>query len=139
MIIVSNIFGEAEPIFGGARLPIDLEMITRDCGLCHEMLEVGRVDRLAVGTMVVLPFDVNLLPQLGTRHTLGERLGTRVSFDRMHGRHSSWVSGKRFDRAGASPHQSSAVASPYRSGNRSTLMTKIKTFVTYLKYPVVPL
>jgi hypothetical protein len=125
---------------GRARLPNDLEVTNRDCVSCNEMLEIGRLARRAVRTRIVQLLDVSLLPRFGPWHTLGERLGARVSFGRMHGSHSSWVPGNRLGRSGASPHQSSGVASPYRCSDwASSLMTITKTFVPYFNYPIVPL
>jgi len=115
--------------FGGARLPNGLEMINRDYGLYDQIVGVGRIARRAVGTNVRQLFYPVLFAHLGTSslqtwHTLGQRLGARLGSDQVLGPCTSWISGEYLCRSGASPHQ-------------STLMTKIKTFVPYFRYPVV--
>ena len=128
MMMVSN-------IFGGARLPNDLEMINRANGLCNRIVRVRRLARRAVGTSTVQLFDLDSLRQLRgctfQTQTLGQRLGGRFGLCHVQRSHMSWVSTFRRSRSGASPHQSSGGASP--------LMTKIKTFVTYFKHPIVSL
>ena len=136
MMTASDIFGGAEPMFGGARLPNGLEMINRDCDLYDQIVGVGRIARRAVGANVRQLFYRSLfaqseIPSLQTWHTMGRRLGVRFGSDQVQRQHSSKISGKPGSRSGASPHQSSAGASP--------LMTKIKTFVPYFRYPIVSL
>jgi hypothetical protein len=129
MMTESNIFGEPEPIFGGATLPNDLEMTNREYGWCNQIVRVLRLTRRAVGTGVRQLFRLNLFAQLETLSlqvwpTLGQRLGAPTGFDQTQGQHPSRISRKPGNRSGASPHQ-------------STLMTKTKTFVPYFRYPIV--
>jgi hypothetical protein len=131
MMMASNIFGGAGPIFGRARLPIGEKVFQKSRINAAVSRDRKRLARPAVGTGIVQRFEPNLAPRFGTWHTLGQRLGACFSFDRLPEIHSSWVSGKRLGRSGASPYQCSDGASP--------LMTNTETFVPYFKYLVIPL
>ena len=131
MMTVFNRFGAAEPMFGRARLPNDLEMTNKEYGWCYQIVRVGQIARRAVGTNVRQLFCPSPLAQLATLnvqtwYTMGQRLGAFMGFDHMLERHPSTTSRKPGNRSGASPYQ-------------STLMTKIKIFVPYFKSPIVSL
>jgi hypothetical protein len=159
MMTMPDIVGGAASIFGRARLPNYLEVFNRDHDLYRQIVGVGQIARRAGGTNVRQLFRLDLIGQLEvsslqTWHTMGQRLGAFMGFDQMQRQHASAASGKPGSRSGASPHQMGfdqilgqrpsrtsgkpdgrSGASPYQS----TLMTKIKTFVPYLRYPVVSL
>jgi hypothetical protein len=116
-------------MFGRARLPNDLEVTNREFGWCNQIGRVGRLTRRAAETRVRQLIDLNLFGQLGTFsmqtwRTLSQRLGAFMGFDQMQRQHPSRTSGKPGSRAGASPYQD---------------LTITKTFVTYFKFPIVPL
>jgi hypothetical protein len=111
-------FGGAEPIFGGARLPNDLEKTNRDCGSYDQLVEVGRIARRAVGTNLRQLFYRSLFAQLGIFSlqrwsTFGQRLGAFMGSDLMQGQHPSRTSGKPWQPFGSlAPPVSQLRAAP---------------------------
>jgi hypothetical protein len=129
MMMVSN-------IFGGARLPNGQAVVRKAIVSAALRCDRKRHARRAV-SLACAAFASPSFPTVGrdsgptAAQLSSQRLGAFRGFGQMQGQHPSKISGKPRSRSGASPHQSSGGASP--------LMTKIKTFVTCFKHPIVPL
>jgi len=148
MMVVPNIIGAVEPIFGGAGPILEVpepifggaRLPNGQTALQKPMINVAlagyrkRLARRAVG-LVCATFAGPSFSIVG-RHSAStaaqppsQRLGASMGFGGMQGRHPSKVSGKPRDRSGASPHQSCDSSWP--------LMTNKDFFVPYFKSPVV--
>jgi hypothetical protein len=122
-------FGETGPKFGGARLPNDQGVpqkpIVDEAVICDRKRHVCRAVDAASAASIGPSFSIIARnSDLTAVQLSSQRLGAFVGFDQVQRQHPSRASGKPGSRSGASPYQD---------------LTITKTFVTYFKFPIVPL